>query len=489
MRFKTRLGITFATVLLLPLLLIFLSILLLGVYVDGAGGGDILSKLDYAWLTRGVSAAMASADEAYAMLNGERVYTEGRLEDVYYLELVNGDLLSKNVFLVGKKGDEVYYAGSSKTKELLPYLPPYGKGGGVGMPGFYEKNTSYYIRQIDFAFRDGDKGSLYVVAAVPALISKEVLADLLVLMLLTLALTGYFLTHWIYRGVMQPVGELNQAMQHIKEGHYDHVLPKDLGGEIGQLYTNYEEMRLRLKESEEETRLHARQNRELISNISHDLKTPITSIRGYVEGIMDGVADTPEKMDRYIRTIYNKANDLARLINELTLYSNIENNTIPYNFHRIRVKDYFRDCIEEVGLELEGGNIQLEYTNLVEEDAQIIADPEQLKKVMNNVLGNSVKYMDKPQGRISIRLQEQDGGILVEICDNGPGIAQSDIDKVFERFYRSDASRNTSLGGSGIGLSIVKKIIEDHSGYVWATSREGEGACVHFVIKRYRELE
>ena len=163
-------------------------------------------------------------------------------------------------------------------------------------------------------------------------------------------------------------------------------------------------MRLRLKESTDEKILAEKQNRELVSNISHDLKTPITAIKGYVEGIMDGVADTPEKVDKYIRTIYNKANDMDRLINELTVYSGIDNNRIPYHFHRINVAEYFGDCVEEVGLDLESKNVELDYSNLVTQDTMIIADPEQMKRVINNIISNSVKYMDKPKGKIDIRL-------------------------------------------------------------------------------------
>ena len=204
---------------------------------------------------------------------------------------------------------------------------------------------------------------------------------------------------------------------------------------------------------------------------------------------MDGVADTPEKMDKYIRTIYNKSNELDRLINELTIYSGIDCNRIPYNFRRMNVSEFFSDCIEEVGLELESRNIVLDFSSLVEPDTQIIADPEQLRRVINNIIGNSIKYLERDDGRIDIRILDELDSIRVEIEDNGKGISQKDLGHIFERFYRTDSSRNSTKGGSGIGLSIVKKIIEDHGGYIWATSREGEGTCMHFVIRKYREVE
>lgn len=111
-------------------------------------------------------------------------------------------------------------------------------------------------------------------------------------------------------------------------------------------------MRIRLKESTEEKIQYDKESKELISNISHDLKTPITAIKGYAEGLMEGVASSPEKRDKYIRTIYNKANDMDRLINELTFYSKIDTYKIPYTFSKINVANYFRDCVEEVGLSL-----------------------------------------------------------------------------------------------------------------------------------------
>ena len=313
--------------------------------------------------------------------------------------------------------------------------------------------------------------------------------DMILTATIILVFTALSVGLWIYRSIAVPLVKLRKATRNIKEGNLDFVLEVEGNDEFSQLCQDFEEMRKRLKESTEEKILMDKENKELISNISHDLKTPITAVKGYVEGIMDGVADTPEKMDKYIKTIYNKAIDMDRLINELTTYSGIDNNRIPYNFHRINVADYFGDCVEEVGLDLEQRGIKLNYSNLVSPDTVVIADPEQMKKVINNIISNSVKYMDKPDGHIDIRILDEVDAIRVEIEDNGKGIAQKDLQKIFERFYRTDASRNSAQGGSGIGLSIVKKIIEDHGGYVWATAKEGEGTCMHFVLRKYIELQ
>lgn len=318
------------------------------------------------------------------------------------------------------------------------------------------------------------------------IIAPTFLKNMIFSIIIILVFTGVMLSLWLYKGLISPINELNVAMKHIKNGDFEYRLEAvDKGGEINDLYRNYEDMRLRLKENAEEKIQRETQNRELISNISHDLKTPITAIKGYSEGIIDGIADTPEKIDRYVKTIYNKANDMDKLINELAVYSGIDNNRIPYHFHKIQVGEYFKDCIEEVGLDLESKNFKLDYVNLVSPDTMIIADPEQLKRVINNIISNSVKYMDKPKGEIHIRILDEVDSIRVEIEDNGKGISQKDLQNIFDRFYRTDASRNSGTGGSGIGLSIVKKIIQDHGGYIWATSKEGEGTCMHFVIRKY----
>lgn len=293
---------------------------------------------------------------------------------------------------------------------------------------------------------------------------------------------------WVYRSIAVPLVKLKKATQNIKEGNLDFVLDVEGKDEFSELCQDFEEMRRRLKESTEEKSLIEKENRELISNISHDLKTPITAVKGYVEGIMDGVADTPEKMDRYVRTIYNKTNEMDHLINELTFYSKIDTNRIPYTFNKLNVEDYFEDCSEEVGLELETRGIELVYANYVEKDVMVIADGEQIRRVIHNIISNAIKYMDKPKGIIQIRIKDVGDFIQIEIEDNGKGIGLKDLPYIFDRFYRTDVSRNSSKGGSGIGLSIVKKILEDHGGKVWATSRLGIGTIMYFVLRKYQEV-
>ncbi|EOS29716.1 MAG: HAMP domain-containing sensor histidine kinase [Kineothrix sp.] len=489
MKFKTRLLITFLTIVLLPLMLTMIAFMSIGGYLMNAQREFGLVNMDYTMVSEPEQAFEKISEEIFREVERQIDEDEALMEDIEYLSGLNGEIKDKASYILVRKGNDIYYTGNeAAASKIFDLLPGYGYGNAGGDSGYYYNSMSKLVKQLDFRFSDGEEGSFFIIMRINSLISKQLLIDMVIAIIVILVFTSLMLTQWIQRGVFLPVNELNTAMKNIADGNLEYMLNTDSKGEIGELYKNYEDMRLRLKESTDEKFEHEKQNRELISNISHDLKTPITAIKGYVEGIMDGVADTPEKMDKYIKTIYNKANDMDRLINELTIYSGIDSNRIPYHFHRLNVADYFGDCVEEVGLDLESKNIELNYSNLVSPDAMIIADPEQLKRVINNIIGNSVKYLEREKGVIDIRILDEVDSIRVEIEDNGKGIAARDLPNIFERFYRTDASRNSSKGGSGIGLSIVKKIVEDHGGYIWATSKEGEGTCLHFVFRKYREV-
>lgn len=312
--------------------------------------------------------------------------------------------------------------------------------------------------------------------------------DIQSIYLMVVCITAAILIYWIYRTISVPLEKLQKATRNIKEGNLNFEIESNSNDEIGQLCKDFEEMRLRLKANVENQGAYEKENKELISNISHDLKTPITAIKGYAEGIMDGVADTPEKMDRYVKTIYNKANEMDLLINELTLYSKIDTNRIPYNFATVSAKQYFRDCAEDLSIELESKGAAFTFRDYMEEDCKVIVDPEQLRRVINNIISNSLKYSDKPETRITMDVKDVGDFIQVELGDNGKGIAPKDLPYIFERFYRADASRSSATGGSGIGLAIVKRIVEEHGGNIWATSTEGKGTTMYFVVRKYQEV-
>ena len=317
--------------------------------------------------------------------------------------------------------------------------------------------------------------------------STESLISAIIVILCVIVLTGIVLGNWLMYGFIKPINQLKKALHNIENGDYDTSLIKPKQAEFEGLFKDFESMRIKLKENRDRRNLAEKQNKELIANITHDLKTPITSIRGYVEGIMDGVADTDEKMDRYIKTIYNKANALNALINELTGYSKIDAREITYNFGRISVDEYFGDCASEMIFDLQEQGVKFVYDNRVKKSTAVLADPVQLSKVIHNIISNSVKYKSPERSVIRMRIKDMGEYIQVDVRDNGMGIPKEDTEKIFDRFFRSDVSRNSDKGGNDIGLSIAKKIIEDHGGRIWATVDGSVGLTIHFTLRKYTD--
>ena len=417
--------------------------------------------------------------------------TPDELVNMTYLQELNEELKQKYSYLIIRRGSQLYYNGGSDNQIVVDSLPDYGSTGSeAGVGTYIDSDDEILVKQVDFKLTTGEETTAFIITSLKETVPevRQTIVGGIISIVIILLLTAFMMIIWIYRSMITPIKKLQVAAENIKEGNLDFSMDVKADDEIGELCVTFEEMRQHLKDNAEEKLNNERENKALISNIAHDLKTPITAVKGYAEGIMDGVANTPEKLDKYIRTIYNKANEMDTLINELTLYSKIDTNRIPYDFAKINVCEYFKDCVEEIGLDLEAKGIGLSYFNYATADTMIIADSEQLRRVINNIIGNSVKYMNKTEKFINIRIKDVGDFIQVEIEDNGRGIAQKDLPYIFDRFYRTDASRNSATGGSGIGLSIVKKIIEDHGGKIWATSKENSGTTMYFVIRKYQEV-
>ena len=373
------------------------------------------------------------------------------------------------------------------SSNILVGLPVISEEDELWNNGILSGDTEKYLVYPNYvAHKDGTWGIVYLLAETNRMLPEvqDYLVSFRIMSLVIIALMVVCLIIWADKCFFAPMRKLRKAMKTITEGNLACEVKEDYEEELGGLCRDFENMRIHLKEAIDDKMRYDRDTKELISNISHDLKTPLTTIKGYVEGILDGVADSPDKMDRYLKTVYNKANDMERLIGELTLYSKIDTNEIPYNFIKINVKAYFDDCAEEIRTELESRNFVLTYLNYVPDDVCLIADPEQLYRVINNIISNSIKYNNKARGVINIRVREEKEYIHLEIEDNGQGVSPEEAGRIFERFYRTDASRNSRTGGSGIGLSIVKKIVEAHGGTIWAVSNKNVGLTMHILLRK-----
>ncbi len=411
-----------------------------------------------------------------------------KLENDAFIQHLNEELMNRYSFIALRKNSEFVYTGNEEMLDgIKGSLQKFGEYNTDVDGGMYVNGRKpFLVKSQDFYFTDGAEGTIFIITDLNTLFPqiKALASQTLISFLLILIFTAMMLMLWIYRGILKPLNILRIGMTQIKDGDLEYSVQSETEDEIGQLCEDFEEMRIRLKELIDNRLKYEEDIKELISNISHDLKTPLTAIQGYAEGLIDGVAGSPEKQEKYLQTILSKANDMVILVDELAFYAKIDCNTIPYSFKEIKIREYFDDCIEEISLDLEVRSIEVQYYNEIDPETKVVADAEQLKRVINNIVGNAVKYLDKSKGIIQLRLHDVGSQIQIEIEDNGAGIPKADIPYIFERFYRADASRNSKKGGSGLGLAISKKIIEDHGGKIWATSELGLGTTIQFTLRK-----
>lgn len=305
------------------------------------------------------------------------------------------------------------------------------------------------------------------------------LVVLWVLLALAVAIgTSVTITAYLSRSIVRPLRELREGADKIKQGNLDFEIIGSDSEEVQDLCRAFDSMRLRLKESVAQERAYEAERNQLMANIAHDLKTPLTSIKGYVEGIMDGVANTPEKMEKYLSTILLKSQNMEEILENLSLYSKLELGKIRYHFEYIDIMEFLAQTLDAFTLDIQQADMALD-TRLEEEPVLIKGDREKLRRVFANIISNAVKYRNRgADSRLTVRTERNERGISVEFSDNGIGISSKDITKVFEGFYRSDPSRNTQVKGSGLGLAITKQIVEDHGGKVWLRSEENQGTQV-----------
>lgn len=334
----------------------------------------------------------------------------------------------------------------------------------------------------DFIFSDGTNGEFSLFVSDPERVSATfVSVGLVILAAIAVLFTANGYISWrLYKRISEPLKVLENAAHQIKEENLNTPVIYDQDDEYLRVCDAFEEMRLRLKESLTQQLKYEDNRKELLSSISHDLKTPITAIKGYVEGIRDGIADTPEKADKYMETIHAKAVQVDDLIDRLFFYSKLDMGKIPFQFRRLDLIAFLNDSFMELRLDYPQMELHFEAPD---QEVFIQGDSTHLHRVITNLIGNAVKY--STDGRPVVIILAEKGSTMVELTlrDNGPGIDNELLPKMFERFYRGDASRSSRTEGSGLGLSIARKIIIAHGGTMTGRNSRGGGLEIHFSLR------
>lgn len=345
---------------------------------------------------------------------------------------------------------------------------------------------TFIFDRADYILHSGEEGVLLLLAPIRLKTGFYLFLGIFTIsfFILSFLIMNFWVSYRFSRGIIIPISRLRDAAVKISEGDLSCGIAEEGEGEVRELCRTLELMRIKLKESVYLQQKYDENRKFLVSSISHDLKTPVTSIKGYIEGIIDGVANTPDKMEEYLETARSKAVLVNSMIDDLLLYSKLDLNQIPYHFEKTNLEQYFEDCVSDHRYEYEKANVQLSLINELKETVFVLIDRERLKRVIQNILDNAKKYMEKTDGQVHIILRETRTSAIIEIRDNGRGIPENDLPHIFERFYRADPSRK-SADGSGLGLAIAKQIVEGHDGKIWVTSTIGEETRMMISLKKF----
>ena len=287
-----------------------------------------------------------------------------------------------------------------------------------------------------------------------------------VLVIMSQIFTGNLVKH-----IMEPLDELAAGAKRIKENDLTEDINYSGDIEFENVCDTFNKMQKHILREQEKNRKYEKARTDMIAGISHDLRTPLTAIRGTIKGLMDGIASTPEKQDRFLETAYRRTGEMDLLLNQLFYLSKIETGNMPITLRKIEISSFIKNYVQA-----KQGLMEAEKEELVEETKEITAevavDPEQLQRIFDNLLENSRKYGEKVPLKMKIGLRKTPGGILIRFSDNGVGVPENKLPHVFDEFYRVDESRNKKEG-NGLGLYIVKYLIEAMGGTVWAENEDG----------------
>ncbi|MBM3415379.1 MAG: sensor histidine kinase [Bacteroidetes bacterium] len=290
----------------------------------------------------------------------------------------------------------------------------------------------------------------------------------------------FVLERFIYRKIKLIYKFINKTKATKKEEtYYKYVLPQKSMDEVRE---DVEKWGAENEEQLEMLRRNEQFRKEFLQNLSHEFKTPVFAIQGYVDTLLAGALSNPEVNKRFLEKTAKNVARLTHLLNDLDEISSLERGELVLYKQNFVIQDLIKDVFENISIKTEEKQIQSSIKKGCESPLTVFADKEKIRQVLTNLVENSIKY-GKQGGNITASMYKTDGQhILVEITDDGIGIGEKHLHRLFERFYRTDESRSIDMGGSGLGLSICKHIIEAHGQTIHVRSTEHVGTTVGFTL-------
>jgi signal transduction histidine kinase len=274
------------------------------------------------------------------------------------------------------------------------------------------------------------------------------------------------------------------AVTQISGGNLGVRVPMNSHDEVGRLASAFNDMVERVEASFNKERDLELARRELIASVSHDLRTPLASIRAMVESINDGVVTDPDTVKRYLKTLEVEVENLSQLINDLFELSQMDAGVLKLEMETSSLTDLISDTLESMSVQVtaEGKNLHLK-GSVEGEVAYVMMDPRRVQRVLYNLVQNAIRYTPS-DGSVQILARDIGTEVQVEVKDTGEGIPPEELSRIFDRFYRTEQSRSRGSGGTGLGLSIAKGIVEAHGGRLWVESAIGKGSTFGFALPK-----
>lgn len=309
-------------------------------------------------------------------------------------------------------------------------------------------------------------------------ISPHDLALLLLLLLFSLLVSLSFAAV-SSRALMASVKDLTTAARRLADGDLSGRVASVGRGELAELAEDFNRMAERVEASFLKERELDAARTSFVASVSHDLRSPLASIRAAVEALHDGVVTDPELVRRYLRTTLQDLTYLSRMIDDLFELARLEGGGLVLDLADTSLGDLISDTLESTRLRAEQRGVTM--TGVVAEDLTLRLDGAKIQRVLDNLVDNALRHTP-PGGMVEIVAQRQNGGGSVEVRDTGAGIDPADLPFVFDRFFRGDPARDRASGGAGLGLAIARGFVEAHGGRIWAESRLGCGTTVFFTL-------